>query len=194
MTQCLCFSLLPLKVFGSFLNSMHSQFSLHFGSIPTDIKLNTSAALGKQGPLTSILVHLRTFLIAQLGKILPAKLQTSVQFLRRQALLRRDKLPTLTFFGLHGGSAGKESAFIVGCLGLIPGLGRSPGVRKGYPLQYSGQENSMVCILNGVNNHQTRLSNFHFHLFRPSNLFPSRNSKYFSQSYNRALKCDSVKW
>ena len=31
----------------------------------------------------------------------------------------------------------------VGDLGSIPGLGRSPGERKGYPLQYSGLENSM---------------------------------------------------
>ena len=28
-------------------------------------------------------------------------------------------------------------------LGSIPGLGRSPGEGKGYPLQYSGLENSM---------------------------------------------------
>ena len=34
----------------------------------------------------------------------------------------------------------------VGDLGSIPGLGRSPGEGKGYPLQYSGQENSMDCI------------------------------------------------
>ena len=31
-------------------------------------------------------------------------------------------------------------------LGLLPGLGRSPGERNGYPLQYSGLENSMDCI------------------------------------------------
>ena len=41
------------------------------------------------------------------------------------------------------GSAGKESACNVGDLGSIPGLERSPGVGKGYPLQYSGLENSM---------------------------------------------------
>ena len=33
----------------------------------------------------------------------------------------------------------------MGDLGLIPGLGRSPGEGKGYPLQYSGLENSMDC-------------------------------------------------
>ena len=40
-------------------------------------------------------------------------------------------------------SVGKESACNAGDLGLIPGLGRSPGEGKGYPLQYSGLENSM---------------------------------------------------
>ena len=42
-----------------------------------------------------------------------------------------------------GGSDGKESACEVGDLVLIPGLGRSPGEGNGYPLQYSGLENSM---------------------------------------------------
>ena len=42
--------------------------------------------------------------------------------------------------------AGKESTCSVGDLGSILGLGRSPGERKGYPLQYSGLENSMNCI------------------------------------------------
>ena len=45
--------------------------------------------------------------------------------------------------GFPGGSDGKESACIVGDLGLILGLGRSPGEGKGYTLQYSGLENSM---------------------------------------------------
>ena len=48
------------------------------------------------------------------------------------------------------GSAGKESTCNAGDLGLIPGLGRSPGEGKGYPLQYSGLENSMNCIVHGV--------------------------------------------
>ena len=38
----------------------------------------------------------------------------------------------------------------VGDLGLIPGLGRSPGEGKGYPLQYSGLENSMSCTVHMV--------------------------------------------
>ena len=47
------------------------------------------------------------------------------------------------FFRFAGGTAGKESACNEGGLGSIPGLGRSPGEGKGYPLQYSGLENSM---------------------------------------------------
>ena len=44
----------------------------------------------------------------------------------------------------HGGSDSKESAYNVGDLGSIPGLGRSPGEGNGYPLQYSGLENSQT--------------------------------------------------
>ena len=52
--------------------------------------------------------------------------------------------------GFSCGSAGKESACNAGDLGLIPGLGRPPGEGKGQPLQYSGLENSMDCIVHGV--------------------------------------------
>ena len=45
--------------------------------------------------------------------------------------------------GFPDSSVGKESACNVGDLGSIPRLGRSPGEGKGYPLQYSGLENSM---------------------------------------------------
>ena len=48
---------------------------------------------------------------------------------------------------VYCGSAGKESTCNTGDLGLIPGLGRSPGEGKGDPLQYSGLENSMDCIV-----------------------------------------------
>ena len=51
-------------------------------------------------------------------------------------------------------------------LGSIPGLGRSPGKGTGYPLQYSGLENSMDWIVHGVAKSQTRLSDFHFSLLK----------------------------
>ena len=53
---------------------------------------------------------------------------------------------SLYVLGFPGSSAGKESACNAGGLGSVPGLGRSPGEGKGYPLQYSCLENSM----NGV--------------------------------------------
>ena len=46
---------------------------------------------------------------------------------------------------------------------MIPGLGRSPGEGKGYPLQYSSLENSTDCIVHGVTESRTQLSDFHFH-------------------------------
>ena len=42
----------------------------------------------------------------------------------------------------NGSSDGKASAYNVGDLGSIPGLGRSSGEGKGYPLQYSDLENN----------------------------------------------------
>ena len=65
--------------------------------------------------------------------------------------------------GFPCGSAGKESTCNAEDLGLIPGSGRSPGEGKGYPLQYSGLENSMDCIVHGVAKSQTRLTDLHFY-------------------------------
>ena len=74
-------------------------------------------------------------------------------------MLKKDKITEKR--GFPGGSAGKESACKAGDLGLIPGLGRSPGEGKGYPLQCSGLENPMDCIVHGVAKSQTRLSDLH---------------------------------
>ena len=67
---------------------------------------------------------------------------------------RRDRLPLPVFLGFPCGLAGKESTYNAGDLALIPGLGRSPGEGKGYPLQYSGLENSV----HGVTKSWTQLS------------------------------------
>ena len=53
-------------------------------------------------------------------------------------------------WGFPCGSAGKESACNAGGLGSVPGMWPSPGEGKGYPLQYSGLEKSMDCIVQGV--------------------------------------------
>ena len=57
------------------------------------------------------------------------------------------KIRVLCSLGFPDGSAGKESACNAGNLTLIPGLGRSPGKRNSYPLQYSGLENFMDYIV-----------------------------------------------
>ena len=53
-------------------------------------------------------------------------------------------------FGFPGSSAGKASACSAGDLGSVPGLGTSPREGNSYPLQYSGLENSVDCIVHGV--------------------------------------------
>ena len=64
--------------------------------------------------------------------------------------------------GFPGGSEGKASAYNAGDVGSIPGLGRSPGEGKGYPLQYSGLDDSMDCVVHGVTKSKTQLSDFQF--------------------------------
>ena len=57
----------------------------------------------------------------------------------------------------------KESACNARDLGSVPGLGRPPGEGKGYPLQCSGLENSMDCVVRRVAKSLIQLSDFHFH-------------------------------
>ena len=64
--------------------------------------------------------------------------------------------------GFPGGSAGKESASNAGNLGSNPLLGRSPGEGNGYPLWYSGLENSTDCTVHGVAKNRTQLITFYF--------------------------------
>ena len=59
------------------------------------------------------------------------------------------------------GLAGKQSACKDGDLGSIPGLGRPPGEWNSYPLQYSGLENAMDCIVHELAKSWTQLSDFH---------------------------------
>ena len=90
-------------------------------------------------------------LIAQLVKNLPAMQET---------LIPESGIPVLLCYPC--GSAGKESAYNAGDLDEISGSERSPGEGKGYPLQYSGLENSMDCIVHGVAKSQTPLSSFQY--------------------------------
>ena len=90
--------------------------------------------------------------------------ETQVRFLGWKDLLEKGWATHCSILGLPCGcSAGKEPTCNAGDLGLIPGLGSSPGEGKGYPLQYSGLENSMDCVVHGVTKSSTRLSDFRFH-------------------------------
>ena len=80
---------------------------------------------------------------SSVGKDPPVTQETRVWFWVGKIHWRRDSLPIPIFLGFAFASAGKESACHEGDLGLIPRLRRSPEERKGYPLQYSGLENSM---------------------------------------------------
>ena len=127
-------------------------------------------------------------LIVQLVKNLLAMQETLVRFMGQEIHWKRDRLPIPVLFGFPCGSAGKESSCNVGDLGLIPEFGRSPGEGKGYPLLYSGLENSMDCIVHGVTKSWTWLSDSHslrehwisFHLFVSYSfiLFMSYNFQY----------------
>ena len=95
-------------------------------------------------PLHYLSCHLFITLgIAQLVKNPPAMQETTVQFWIWKIHRTRDRLLTPVFLVFPCGSDGKESTYNTGDLGSIPGLGRSPGEGEGYPLQYSGLENSM---------------------------------------------------
>ena len=69
--------------------------------------------------------------------------------------------------GFAGDSVVKNLPASAGNMGLIPGLGRSPGEGNGYPFQYVCLENSMDreawwAMIHGVTQSQTRLSDEHF--------------------------------
>ena len=76
--------------------------------------------------------------------------------------IKRCRLPTPIFLGFPGGSDGKGSTCKVGDLGLILGLGRSPGEGHGNPLQYSCLENPYgqrsLATVHGITKGQTQLS------------------------------------
>ena len=99
---------------------------------------------GLQFVVVELLSHIHFFVAPWTGAHL-----ASLSFTISQSWIK------LVHSGFLSGSAGKESACNVGDLGLIPGLGRSLREGNSYPLQYSGLENSMDCIVRGVANSLT---------------------------------------
>ena len=84
--------------------------------------------------------------------------------------------------GFPCGSPGKESTCSAVDLGSIPGLGRSLGEGNNHPLQYSGLENSMDCIVHEVAKSQTGLSDFHF-VMKTAKSFKSISLPSYAFSY-----------
>ena len=109
---------------------------------------------------------LRASLVSQLVKNLPAMQKMPVQSLGREDHQEREQATHSSVLGLPCGSDCKESACNAGDLGLVPGLGISPGERNGYPLQYSCLQDSMdkgtwQATVHGVAKSLIQLSDFH---------------------------------
>ena len=82
----------------------------------------------------------------------------------RKIIWKRNRPPTSVFLGFPYGSTDKGSACSVEDVSSIPGLERFPWRRERLPtLKCSGLKNSMNCIIHGVTESQTQLSDFHCH-------------------------------
>ena len=151
------------------------QCRRHDGGLSIHLKGDRGAVLREQlraggvGRSTALLSACP--LICRRGGVQPPYLQegmgtaplSSCWYPPLRSILQNSRILSL---GFPCGSVGKESACNAGDLGSIPGLGRSPGEGKRYPLQYSGLENSMVCIVHGVAKSQKWLSDFHFQVWK----------------------------
>ena len=108
---------------------------------------------------------IRASLIPQLVKNPPAMQETPVRLLGQEDPLEKGQAIHSSIRGFPSWLSWQRMclhACTAGDLGSFPGLGRSPGEQKGYPLQYSGLENSMDCTVHGVTKSRTGLSDFHF--------------------------------
>ena len=99
---------------------------------------------------SSLCSLLRDSLVAKLVRIHRQSRRPGFNSSVQKIAWRRDRLPISVCLDFPGGSAGKELTCSAGYLDLIPGLGRSPGEGKGYPLQYSGLDNSMNYVVHGL--------------------------------------------
>ena len=92
--------------------------------------------------------------IFSLGTFFLIDCQIQVLALKRNKHSKKKVFPS--------GSDGNGSTHNAGDLGSIHGLEKSPGEGNGYPLQYSGLENSMDCIVHGAPKGWPQLSDFRF--------------------------------
>ena len=85
-------------------------------------------------------------------------MKNKVEFIQSSGILELQVFFKINFIDMWGfpcGLASKELTCNVGDPGSVPGLGRSPGEGKGYPLQDSGLENFKDCTVHGVAKSQT---------------------------------------
>ena len=116
----------------------------------------------------------------------------SCRMLLMHCLLNTINCCPTSFRGFPDSSVGKECACNSGDSGSIPGLRRN-GEGIGYPLQYSGLENSMDCIVHGFTKSLTQLSNFHFtHLFQMCSRSKPTPSLKLSFSVSHSSPCSST--
>ena len=112
--------------------------------------------------------------------------------MRYHFLLPGYRLPTPVFSGFP---AGKESTCSEGDLGSIPGLGRSLREGHGYPLQYSGLENTMDCIFHGVTeSYTTEWLSLSFSLTLSSQGSKKRNHKLQLSSGSQTYASIRIIW
>ena len=115
------------------------------------------------GGIKTAINMLQTFTAVKANKTIMREYKTQMELLKMKNTIP-DMKNTLMEHLSTGASliAGKETACNAGDPGSIPGSGRSPGEGNSYPLQYSGLENSMDCIVHGVAKSWTQLSDFDF--------------------------------
>ena len=136
-----------------------------WGSLPTPLPPHPTPLGCHRAPNLSFLHHTANF--HQLSNFTYGNEYVSIlvsPFLSPTVSTRLFSL-SVSPLGFPCGSAGKESTCNAGDLGSIPGLGRFPREGKGYPLQYSGPENSIDSIVSPLLPwrwfHQYHLSRFH---------------------------------
>ena len=135
---------LPMSLFHSSLAYQTSWIFLHLSSLPCS-NISSFPIIFSSFKLTATLGH--------------------IQFFNTSKFLLSQKCCVFCPLGLDGfpyASAGKESFCNAVDLGSITGLGRLPGGGHGNPLQCSGLENPMECIVHRVAKSRTWLSDFHF--------------------------------
>ena len=138
---------------------------IHYCKVRCLFKRSSVDLNGQPGLSTLCLKYFELGLLLLVGNKIPTSdLRQSAWVLRRMGSLgvAAAVLDREDFISFPDSSVGKKSTCNAGDLSSTPGLGRSPGEGKGYPLQYSILENSMDCVVHGIAKSRIKLSDLHF--------------------------------